>query len=654
MSQDLHEQQHVEEQARDTRARQLQSSRLRIALFKNLQVESPSERGHALEKIIQVVKSFMRVAHSPSASDTGADTDEDGTDEQLQYLLLTMLRLAHTCPFSDNTSIPVPHPAHRSPSSFISAQDIFSLESTSSYPLVNYPRPANLSFSPWSHEAETEGMDEPFDVKLPQRLTRKDSKEAGRPADEYVRQLMVKTFVDEGRLLHLFRVMVFFPTFYEIFNVTYTKTVKATIGPLHRTWRCYLGIMTAAEQQCQYLVSILKLDFLQAGGDPAWLQGRACPPKLWKLSGLIKRMARQPWKLHPRDLSEWMGAAAPGLAWTKGELVHAVLVITTFLGLSSFVLGCGISPELDMRGGFTVSGNSAMDGIEQELSQHCCFLPDKEEQEEAEEESEEESHGATGWQGETPLHGPRLEKKEEEEEALDLDLEKKRTVELIHRLKAKDPIKEEWQDTLGKLQLSEAQETAGPCLETPSTTHDKDHGLANRVLEDLTRFAPPQPQWEEEEPFTSHPNHQEFMLSEYCWEDHGCDLVNHFLPEIGDDLDDEFNEALSITDWSIFHPVADGAVDTSPLRHAIWFYVQQLYGVTKEDYHYPDIALYLSQRTKEYINKVCRQPHLIQRSDWHSMGISFRPEEKCHMNLLIASAKKQALLCYGLWLISEV
>lgn len=50
--------------------------------------------------------------------------------------------------------IPTPQPRQLSPSYFIPLQDIFSLESTSSAKaIVSYPRPSNISFSPWSHDA---------------------------------------------------------------------------------------------------------------------------------------------------------------------------------------------------------------------------------------------------------------------------------------------------------------------------------------------------------------------------------------------------------------------------------------------------------------------------------------------------------------------
>ncbi|KAG0168863.1 Sestrin-1 [Apophysomyces sp. BC1034] len=728
-----------EEIARDTRARQLQSSRLRIALFKALQVESQPERQAALEKIIQVVKSYMRLARSPfspvktsissaestapttppAAAITSIETSEEagcrnsheeqqpgptepaelevgGTDEQLQYFLLTILRLSITCPFSDvrqtfrellqitmDTAIPAPQPSHLSPSYFIALKDIFSLESTTSYFSSSYPRPANLSFSPWSHEAESsDGMDEPFDVTKSQLEYTEGDMTGGRPSDEYVRQMMVKTFMEEGRLANLFRIMAFFPTFYEIYHTTYSNIVRAAIGPLHRTWKCYLGIMAAAEQRCQYLVSVLKLDFLQNGGDPVWLKGiEHCPPKLRHISGLVLKMARQPWRLSEEDITNLMSSSGKSLgeSWSKGELVQAVLIISTFLGSSSFVLGCGITPELDMRGGYYVPGcgSDRLDGIEHELDQRAPSSPGMEEAIKA-------ASSATGWHDSTIVFESDIKSEraqfscdngiglgvsvdgsdtgddeDDEDEAVVLE----RTSALISKLKStKDSsLKEELQESFENMNLQEdvfpENTNKGKRPLTINTmASDESHDNASRVNvvhEDVTRFADPvQDQNIIREEFESDSEeYGEFMLGEYCWEDHGCDLVNHFLHGIGDDLDAEFNEALSITDW---RQVADGAVDTSPLRYAIWFYVQKMLGVTKEDYNYSDIPAYLSHRTKEYIQKLCCRPHEIRRGDWNKIGISFRPEEKCHMNLLIASAKKQALLCYGLYLISQV
>lgn len=95
-------------------------------------------------------------------------------------------------------------------------------------------------------------------------------------------------------------------------------------------------------------------------------------------------------------------------------------------------------------------------------------------------------------------------------------------------------------------------------------------------------------------------------------------------------------------------------LDTSPLRRALWFYCLKLYGVKKEDYDYSDIARLVSPRVKRYLKKVCCDPHSIRLQDWKTIGISLRPEEKCHVNVLASEAKKQALLCCMLSMLARL
>lgn len=116
--------------------------------------------------------------------------------------------------------------------------------------------------------------------------------------------------------------------------------------------------------------------------------------------------------------------------------------------------------------------------------------------------------------------------------------------------------------------------------------------------------------------------------------------------------------AIHITDthvyYSIFHHTSDSNIDTSPLRRAIWYEAQRVLGMTKDDYNYEDITTYLSERNKQYIRKLCLCPSSTRLSDWNNIGLALRPEEKCHVNLLVASAKKQALLSYGLAVVTQV
>ncbi|KAI8065745.1 PA26 p53-induced protein-domain-containing protein [Gongronella butleri] len=679
------------------KATRLEACRLRTALFKGLQVDSLSDRQTSLDKIIQVVKSLVR----------HLEHDKD-VEPELQYYLLTMLRLSYTCPFVDvrhtfqsflkhslaSGTVPTPQASHLSPSYFIALKDIFSLESTSSAnSYIVYPRPSHVSLSPWSHDTADDPVAGSYSSNASLEMLPRGKCTGGRPSDEYVRTMMVRSFIEEGRLSNMYRVMAFFPTFYELFQSTINDVLKSPNAPLHRSWRMYIGIMACAEQQCQYLVSMLKLDFLQHGGDTAWLKGlQHANSKLQRLAPLVKKMARQPWRLTEEDMANLMTGPLTE-AWNKTELIQAIVLIASFLSLCNFVLGCGIRPEMDMYGGYLLDSAHQVYGVENELDDLMLQFQAQKRQDD---QAFRAASAATGWydshissksntdDDESPgpaqsrhngakndQHGPDADFDDEDDDdddddelqpssptSPDAQHAMQRTTQLISRLKkSKDPVDEQLHEQLSGLHLYTSR--SDPSKANASTTasindsHDT-RDAVNKVYEDLYRFVN-HDVCVPLEPFErDNPDYDEFMLSEYCWEDQGCDLVNHFLPGTGDLLDDEFNEALSITDWTIFHQAADGQVDTTPLRHAIFYHVLQLLGVIKEDYNYDEMASYLCDDTRRYIEKVCLQPHLLSRQDWSHVGLSLRPEEKCHMNLLIQAARKQALLCYGLSLVSHL
>lgn len=363
----------------------------------------------------------------------------------------------------------------------------------------------------------------------------------GRPSDEYVRQMMIKTFTDEGRLANLFRVLSFFPTFFEIYHVTFTKIIKGNMGPLHRTWKTYIGIMVAAEQQCQYLFSVMKIDFLYNGGDPNWLRGiDYIPQKLRQISVLVLKLSRQPWRLSTDDLLNILTGGV-GDAWTRGELVQATLIISTMLGLSSFVLGCGITPEIDMTGGFYVPTQDFVNsGIENELD--LPYL------------SELESNNVDWHQEDTfsSDHGIGLGVSTLETDDFN------HTQEIINKLKSKKncDVKDQLLESLEMMKIQDGNKMTINTSFNASRPEDQDDSIAttsdvNKIYDDLKCFVDPllNELIVHEEFDQENDEYMEFMLGEYCWEDHGCDLANHFLPGIGDDLVQEFTEAISITDW---------------------------------------------------------------------------------------------------------
>lgn len=58
-----------------------------------------------------------------------------------------------------------------------------------------------------------------------------------------------------------------------------------------------------------------------------------------------------------------------------------------------------------------------------------------------------------------------------------------------------------------------------------------------------------------------------------------------------------------ISNNSLFHSYRSD-LDTTPLRQAIWYYVQRLFGLYKDDYEYRDINTFLNKKIKAFLKKV--------------------------------------------------
>ena len=114
-------------------------------------------------------------------------------------------------------------------------------------------------------------------------------------------------------------------------------------GPLSYPTRQYIAIMASARHQCAYLVNVSRDEFLASGGDPQWLQGLDhIPQKLRDLNQINKLLAHQPWlisKAHIEKLTKGTDS------WSLSELVHAIVILSHFHALSSFVFGCAIGTD---------------------------------------------------------------------------------------------------------------------------------------------------------------------------------------------------------------------------------------------------------------------------------------------------------------------
>ncbi|XP_068015164.1 sestrin-2 isoform X4 [Melanerpes formicivorus] len=114
-------------------------------------------------------------------------------------------------------------------------------------------------------------------------------------AEGSLRQLLIDALLSSGRVDHVAMVMGLHPQYLTSFWKTQRLLLRMD-GPLPYHKRHYIAIMAAARHQCTYLVSLHTEEFLQVGGNPAWLQGLHCaPPKLRNLNEINKLLAHRPW-----------------------------------------------------------------------------------------------------------------------------------------------------------------------------------------------------------------------------------------------------------------------------------------------------------------------------------------------------------------------
>ncbi|CAG8505229.1 16231_t:CDS:2 [Funneliformis caledonium] len=626
-------------------------------------------------------------SHQQQRRDSADDNDdaeisEEEAKESLRLHLLTMLRMSIDCPFPDvrlsfekcledlrMAGVPVPVPIYPAPSFYIAPEDILTLEwppentsnNTGITPSSSCSSPSSTSFS------ETSQFPQPITSSTPLWPLPK-----GRQPDPLVKNLLSDTFVNLGRLSHYYRVLAYFPGFMEKYQASYNIIVKGPIGPVPISWRFYIGIMAASQHKCQYIVSKLTSDFLINGGDANWLLGlQYAPQKIRNLATLNAILAHQPWRLQASHIGALVRVLPNN--WTISEIVHVIMILSTFHSLSSFVLGCGIVPEYDSIGGYydlpPWASTTVEDGSIGIMDSSESISPNvgsglgitEEEQTEVEKPKDDDS----GNSEKTPAENFTKE--------LTSDVEIQRhTDQLIKRLKNKPDLHlssstlsseiaefENIEEETFTNESPTSDITLSPFLQNFSSTANTTsptllHSIynlpsTNLSTEDFSRFLDPSvdTQYAYTDFVVNSSEYSVFKLQDYGW-DHGVSMANRYFSGAGDVLDAEFAKVWDITDYCLFHSYQSSNIDTRPLRQAIWFYVQRLSGLLKDDYVYRDINTYLSNNFKTYLKKVSCKPEDIEYSDWKTAGFQLRAEEKCHVNLIAAESRKQAELIYGL------
>ncbi|KAG0197977.1 Sestrin-1 [Mortierella sp. GBA30] len=643
----------------------------------------------------------------------------------LRHHILTILRFSVCCPYKDvkiclmgllteleSLSIPIPRPIHPSASFFIEPKDIYMLDSPESSRCAS-PTLSAKDRSPSSSSLATLPASPGC---LPPAV--------GCVPDEATKQIMTQTFLNYGRTSNLFRIMAFFPSFWEKFESSQSCMMNGT-GPIPKPWRCYVAIMAASQYNCQYMVSMMKLDYLTSGGDPTWLNGlQFTTQKIRNLSKLNRLMAHQPWLLKPRHIQELVCRESnhnPHNVWTISELAQVMVILSTVHSISMFVAACGIVPEIDMVGGTFVD----MTKLQVRKSQDDTVLnswsmlpsPRSDEDPDATSPTSEENTSSTDNQhsgavgddsAKSLFHSHITLPLAPATKTYDEATSKLHTAELIRRLLMESdgcftdgedsetgaaadsdnvtgqklpPGFEKIEDTFP---APEPKVVSPPISSSFSEIMVHEDSLQQErtirpVQEDMSRFLDMNCQVRPAPFDCRSTRYKVFRVDEFRWEDDASALLSRYLPELSEVLEDEFAETLNFTDLSVFDENAEkheGGVDTFAFRQAIWFYTLRLFGLLHQEYNYRNLSRLLNRTLADYIHKACHgvietTPSLplegtstdgqqqqaqgclwdikkIDKNDFDNMGFELRPEERCHINIIVMEASKQAKLMYAL------
>ncbi|XP_072211443.1 sestrin-2 isoform X1 [Excalfactoria chinensis] len=411
---------------------------------------------------------------------------------------------------------------------------------------------------------------------------------------ESSRRQLIEAFVSAGRVDNITMVMGLHPQYLSSFWKTQYLLLRMD-GPLPYHKRHYIAIMAAARHQCTYLVGLHMGEFLQAGGNPAWLQGLHCAPqKLRNLNEINKLLAHRPWLITKEHIEALLKTGEH--SWSLAELVQALVLLTHYHYLASFVFGCGINPEAGQDGGQGCRPPSP----------HSDSSP-----------TAEDSTGCSGGRDAV-----------REVEAL---------MERMQLLR--DSQREEEGVTQEEMATRFEMEKTESLLVAPSDVTD--HALQSGLLcfvedpefgyKDFTRRG-------EQAPPT-------FRAQDYTWEDHGFSLINRLYPDVGQLLDEKFQVVYNLT----YNTIAmHCGVDTSMLRRAIWNYVHCVFGIRYDDYDYGEVNQLLERSLKVYIKTVACYPEKTTKRMYAQFWRHFKHSEKVHVNLLLLEARLQAALLYAL------
>ncbi|MFT7803226.1 sestrin-3-like [Arapaima gigas] len=420
--------------------------------------------------------------------------------------------------------------------------------------------------------------------------------------DSHTILLLAEEYSTSGRMDHLTQVMGLHPHYLESFLESQFYLLRMD-GPLPLHYRHYIAILAAARHQCSFLVKMHAQEFYQMGVCLEWLKGvQHAPQRLRNLNEINKILAHRPWLITKEHIQKLVKTGEN--SWSLAELVHAMVLLAHFHALSSFVLGCGVNPELDGENAdafedMGVSNQCACDLANDNTLQEGAF-----------------SHNAGMMDSVSELEAlmermKRLQEEREDEEASQ--------EEMATRFE-----KEKKESLL--VGSGGFEDEVMPTSQVSRFVEDATFGY-----KDFARHG-------EDNPPT-------FRAQDFSWEVHGFSLVHRLYSDISLLLDKKFRTAYNLTYYNM---ASHEHVDTSTLRHALFNYVHCMYGIRYDDYDYGEVNQLLERSLKVYIKTVTCYPERTTRRMYDSFWRQFRHSEKVHVNLIVMEARMQAELLYAL------
>ena len=90
-------------------------------------------------------------------------------------------------------------------------------------------------------------------------------------------------------------------------------------------------------------------------------------------------------------------------------------------------------------------------------------------------------------------------------------------------------------------------------------------------------------------------------------------------------------------------------MDTEPFRRAIWYYIQSIKGIRRDDYNYKEVNKLLTIPFKTYIKTVACFPEQLHHLSFESLAeLGLHYSERVHINFIVLEARLQAELLYTL------